>query len=633
MFSQWQRASGMRAREYDQIRGLTDQAIESWQLEDALNALKQNEIKISRIQHNHSRETEQLYTTLAALEHTAKQRQGEVQTLQATLLECQEQAQQQLATANLKINKLQATRVKESRQQASENNRLRGSLQSSTRIIELQAVTLAELDHLCDRREAELCDAQQTMLVTQSELNQTKHQAAEQAASLREKLDRQQRQIEAQHRELAELQARHDEQDADLVAALRLCDETEIKLKHATQQHSREAARLQHTISNLTGTARQQETRARQQESRASELAKERDELQKELSIRLADLSKQSEQKLAAATQRYESQFVTLQTKLNSVESLADDRASQVQQLSSKMMQLQQQYSQEISTARRSVSELEQERDDLKEELSVRLTELSKQSEQELAAATQQYENQFGSMQSKLASLESLADDRASQVQQLSSKMVQLEQEYTEEIAGVQKSAEELVGEVEKSAADAVEKAKQLAAAELEQARKSASDALQQAQQEHEAEVKRLQSVMNSVENAFEASLAEKRKIQEKAVVLEQKCESLQHSTSQQDARAEQIKRLEESVRAGQERIKNEKVKQANRLRRQHEKLQAAFATTSSDRARFQQEARRLAGRLSQLLAQYGRERKHLNQRISRLQAELEQFRSSKLAA
>ena len=321
-----------------------------WQVEDALHALRQAEIRLQQLEHSHAREKEELYLIIAAHEHSTTQSQSSEQRIRAEIKAVKQQSQQELEAAKKFVaqNELAMQKLQLKSQESSERLQVIAKKQDSK--LQKQAILVSDLSGLCDQQEAQLDEAQETIERLQAVLKSTEADKQAEIDLLNQQLHAQEKRLTQAQEALDDLTSNCSQKDSDLSEALRLCDEFESKLIRTSEEFEGEKSSLKQSLTVLEDTARQQELRA-------AELEKAKTELEERFSVQLADMSAEAEQKSQAAQNQYETQIGSLQSTIDHLEAQAKQRAEEVDQLSGKILQLNSDYAEKFAAAQQRIQD------------------------------------------------------------------------------------------------------------------------------------------------------------------------------------------------------------------------------------------------------------------------------------
>lgn len=328
----------------------TNYAVQTWQLEDALNALRSAEQNLATLEHRHSREKEELQLIIAAYEESAKQHQQKSKQSAEQLERMRLETEKRLDAAKQFVAKNKDSAQQQRAEVERERKELRDLIQQHGDKLQEQEFLISDLTNLCEQKSAELDAASRSIQSLEADKGRNSDALENQVKELQQQLAARDDQIQRSQVELERLRSECEKKESDLHEALQLCDEFEAKLIRSTDEYSLDRAGLEDSLSLLRG-------QSNENEKRVKELEIERQKLEEKYTVKLDDLSNEAKLKSDEAKLQYENQIGSLQVTIDDLEAKARQRAEEVEQLSSKIVTLNSDYADKFAAAHKRIQD------------------------------------------------------------------------------------------------------------------------------------------------------------------------------------------------------------------------------------------------------------------------------------
>lgn len=507
--------------------GLPVQPIQPWQLADAYHAAQSANARLADAQHAFARETEQLHTNIAALEHSATIREKTIRDLQSRLqLQTNELSQARTDSAEA-IETAEKTVAEFSAEYAAETKRMR-------EVVSDHQLTAA-------KKEADFSELQTNYNRSEFAL---KHVSA-QNDELIAKLEQSTQQYTVEKQQFATTVSEHqkllEQRDADILRLREQLDATETQHKSDVESLRQKVSELEHAATDHERTLHDLDTLCDQ---RSAEIAD------------LTEMGQTLESKLLRACDLFEASLADQQKDhAGAIELFEGAIAEKQQTFESKLAGLQQEHAAQIKRFEGAIAEKQQEIELLQNEIQQQqetiktkqseldeVTEMSQSIDSQLTDAVSQHNEQLERLQSTVAESEVEAESRKAELRDLAKNLVQREMEFNAQLKSVrEEAAQELSEAIAEKDAQIAQVAEQIA----------------QKEADYEAEIQRLTGMTVTLEGSYNGaqSLIHELQTQHQDTIAGLQQQAANHVQQIQQQLSDQIEQLQTSLASTTQRL------------------------------------------------------------------------------
>jgi chromosome segregation ATPase len=438
-----------------------NQPIQLWQLEDAHHAVRLVEKRLADAEHAYARETEQLYTTIAAYEHSALARessirdlQGQVKLLKQELTEARAQYEKAITAAEKRISEMSveyAAETKRMREVVSDHQRTAAERESARTDLANQLVhreaaieqlkqQASDLNDRLDEKtrvladvdvnaKEKLADAEKSASDQQAEvqrlrvqLDETETQHRADVETLRQTIAELELTAPDQAQTIQDLSQLSDQRSAELAEALELAAVADSELSEARSNHQAEIELYQEEMNSKDETITLQQSEV---ERLAAELEAKQAELDE-----VAQMSDSIDMQLNDAVDAHSEQVAAFEAAMAAKEQNVSDRKTELRALAQRTFRRETQFKQIVT--------------DLRSEATQTLQETIAGYE----AETEQLRGVITTLEESGSDREDLIHELKQQVEQLETSQRELAAQYGRESADLQQSSAATINQV-----------------------------------------------------------------------------------------------------------------------------------------------------------------------------------------